>query len=74
MQSVAVSQLRAHLVTYLDKVSQGEEIIVTSRGREVARILPPGDRMTRAREQLNALRQHAKVDDVISSIDVNWVA
>jgi len=36
---VAVSDLRAHLSEWLDRVKAGEELIITERGVPVARIL-----------------------------------
>lgn len=40
MTRVAISALKAKLSEYLAAVRAGEEIIVTDRGRPVARILP----------------------------------
>ncbi len=40
MKIVSVSQLRAALGEYLSYVKQGEEIIVTERGKPIARIIP----------------------------------
>ena len=36
---VAVSELRAHLSEYLDRVRAGEEVVITDRGAPVARLL-----------------------------------
>jgi prevent-host-death family protein len=36
---VAVSDLRAHLSEWLDRVREGEEVVVTDRGTPVARLL-----------------------------------
>jgi prevent-host-death family protein len=36
---VAVSQLRANLSDWLEKVKQGEEVVVTERGTPVARLV-----------------------------------
>ncbi len=38
---VAVRELKNRLSEYLRKVAAGEELIVTSRGKPVARLLPP---------------------------------
>jgi len=40
MKRTAVSQLKAKLSEHLDMVKRGEEILVTDRGRPVARIVP----------------------------------
>lgn len=38
---VSVRELKSRLSEYLRKVAEGKEIVVTSRGVEVARLLPP---------------------------------
>lgn len=40
MKTAAVSELKALLSKYLDKVKAGEEVIVTDRGRPIAKIVP----------------------------------
>jgi len=40
MKTAAVSKLKASLSEYLLKVKAGEEVIVTDRGKPVARIIP----------------------------------
>lgn len=37
---VGVRELRNNLSRYLDRVREGEEVVVTDRGRAVARVLP----------------------------------
>src|SRR2546425_11542713 len=39
-RSAAVAQLKAKLSEYLARVKAGEEVIVTKRGRPIARIVP----------------------------------
>jgi prevent-host-death family protein len=39
---VGVRELRNNLSRYLDRVRAGEEVVVTDRGRAVARVLPVG--------------------------------
>jgi prevent-host-death family protein len=41
MKSAAISRLKASLSEYLDRVKAGEEVIVTERGKPIARIIPP---------------------------------
>jgi prevent-host-death family protein len=36
---VAVSELRAHLSEYLDRVREGAEVVITDRGMPIARLL-----------------------------------
>jgi prevent-host-death family protein len=40
MKTVSISILKASLSEYLEAVRRGEEVIVTDRGRPVARLLP----------------------------------
>ena len=40
MHSVSVAELRADISHYLDRVEHGEEIIITRRGKVVARLTP----------------------------------
>ena len=42
MIQVGVRELRNNLSRYLDRVRKGEEVVVTDRGRAVARVLPIG--------------------------------
>lgn len=45
MRSAAISRLKASLSEYLDVVRAGEEVLVTDRGKPIARIVPiPGGR------------------------------
>ena len=40
---VGVRELRDHLSRYLEQVASGSEVVVTDRGRPIARILPAGE-------------------------------
>ena len=40
MAEVGIRELRDHLSKYLDEVQQGQDVVVTDRGRAIARILP----------------------------------
>jgi len=40
MKTAAVSELKALLSSYLTKVKAGEEVIVTDRGKPIAKIVP----------------------------------
>jgi prevent-host-death family protein len=41
---IGIRELRAHLSRYLDRVRDGEEIVVTDRGMPIARITPTNGR------------------------------
>jgi len=53
-------------------VLKSGEILVTSHGQVIARILPPIDTQSQAREQLKILRKKCKVSDVVSPIGEDW--
>jgi prevent-host-death family protein len=40
MKKVAVADLKSHLSHYLSQVKEGEELLVTSTGKTIARIVP----------------------------------
>jgi prevent-host-death family protein len=54
MRRAAIAELKARLSHYLDQVKGGEEVVVTERGRPVARLVPllPADRSGSHRERL----------------------
>ena len=74
MEAVHVSKLRENLVSFLKRVESGEDIIITSRGRSVAKLVPLDDRMKKAREALQQLGKSAVVGDVISPVGEEWEA
>ena len=47
--TVGIRELRAKLSSYLDRVKAGEDVVVTERGRPVARISAPDGMDTLAR-------------------------
>ena len=46
-KSVGVHEAKTHLSRLLERVSAGEEIAITRRGEEVARLVPPASRRPR---------------------------
>lgn len=40
MHTVGIRELKTHLSTYIGYASQGEEVVVTDHGREVALLVP----------------------------------
>jgi len=40
MRTASISDLKARLSAYLDAVREGEEVLVTDRGRPIARLAP----------------------------------
>ena len=72
MCEVNVSELRTHLPEYLTRAESGEEILVTRRGRVIARLVPVIDTRERAKRRLAASRAGARVGDVVSPIESDW--
>ena len=68
MITVAISEFRASMNTILQRVNKGEVITLTSRGAEVAKLVPPDFAHAAARQQLEQLRQTAIVGDVLATI------
>lgn len=74
MIKVPVTTFRKHIPDYLGKVRNGEDIALTSRGKVIARLMPPADERQDAREQLAALRGTCQIGDIISPLDLEWEA
>ena len=72
MAEVNVTEFRQHMPQYLEKLRYGGELLLTSRGRVVARLLPPPDRQEEARRILTVLRSQAEIGDVTSPLDLEW--
>jgi len=51
MKTTAVSELKAHLSEYLNQVKAGNEVLITDRGKPVARLVP-ASRSDSSRETL----------------------
>jgi prevent-host-death family protein len=81
MAEVGVRELRDHLSRYLDKVRDGEEVVVTERGRAIARVVPISGERTidvlvreglvspakrHTRRRLGALTTAGTVSDLVS--------
>lgn len=54
MKATGVAELKAHLSRYLDQVKSGQEVVITERGRPVAKLvpLPPTERRESRRDRL----------------------
>ena len=57
MKTVGLRQLKTHLSEYVNKCRDGEHIIITDRGREIAELVP----LSRARRAMNKLREGGRV-------------
>ncbi len=74
MISIGISDFRAHMNVILQRVQHGEIVVVTSRGSEIARLVPPDYARLTARQELAVLRESAYVGDVLTPLDEAWEA
>ena len=74
MTEVNISELRNHLPRYVERAEAGEDVLVTRRGRVVARLTAAEDSREAAKQQLAKLRGKARVGDVVSPVGVPWQA
>lgn len=74
MTQVSISEFRANLLAYLKRVSRGESIEVSSRGRVMATLVPPVSRQGAARARLAELGAGAVIGDVVSPTGEAWEA
>ena len=62
MREIQASDAKAHLSRLLDEVERGETIVITRRGRPIARIIPESGRSQHeirdAIENIKELRKH----------------
>ena len=66
MIEVGAFDAKTHLSSLLDKVARGEEVLITKRGRPVARLVPAVQagqkRIEAAIQELRALRSGLKLE------------
>ena len=74
MTTIGVSEFRANLMKVLKEVENGTDINITSRGKIVARLVPPDFTKENARKKLIGIGKKSKIGDVISPIDTTWEA
>ena len=72
METVGVSELRNNLLSLIKKVQSGENILITSRGHGVAKLVPLENSTEEAVKALKELRKSAYVGDVLSPVDEEW--
>jgi len=63
MESVSMNEFQSDMVNIFRKIGAGEVIMITSHGRELAKLVPP-DNNTKKTEKIH--RELPKIDDVIS--------
>ena len=69
MITIGISDFRASMNAILQKVQNGEVVTLTSRGVEIAKLVPPDFVQIAARRKLEHLRQTATVGDVLSPVE-----
>ena len=75
MRRVAISELKAKLSEYLKAVRAGEEVIVTDRGKPVARLAPiSGPAETESRLRMLVRTGQVRPPDVDGGIDSDLIA
>jgi len=74
MQTINISELRANLLSYLQKVHDGEEISVTTNGTLLATIVPPVNKKQDAKKKLQQIALNAKIHDIESPVLDEWNA
>jgi prevent-host-death family protein len=72
MKTISISDLRANLMETISLVKKGKSILVTSRGKPVAQLVPPADKKEEAKAIIKALRKTAKIGDIVSSTREIW--
>jgi prevent-host-death family protein len=71
MQHISASQFKAHCLALLDDVAlTGEEIVVTKRGRPVARLVA----IDEPRPLTGSVTFHVSDDELTAPLDVAWDA
>ena len=71
--TVGATEFKARCLELMDQVEKtGNAIVITKRGRPVARLAPV---MTRRRSVVGALKGHIRITgDIVAPIDVPWDA
>jgi prevent-host-death family protein len=70
MKEITATQFKAKCLALLDEVQAGGEIVVTKRGKPVARVLPPEEPPS----LIGSATQLVGDDELIAPIGVEWEA
>lgn len=74
MDTIAVSELRANLMKILKEIKAGSEINITSRGKVIAKLVPPDNVTYEAKAKLAEVAESAVLYDLVAPIDEQWDA
>ena len=76
MQTIQASEAKTHFLRILDDVERGESVIITRRGKQVARLIPQAEidreRIHRATESILEIRKRTKpvsIQEILSMRD-----
>jgi prevent-host-death family protein len=76
MQTIQASEAKTHFLRILDDVERGESIIITRRGKQVARLIPQAEidreRVQRATVSILEIRKRTKpvsIQEILSMRD-----
>ena len=71
--TIGATEFKARCLELMDRVAAtGNPVVITKRGRPVARLVPV---QQRPRSIVGALKGHARIrGDIVSSIDIRWEA
>ncbi|MBN1895381.1 type II toxin-antitoxin system prevent-host-death family antitoxin [bacterium] len=72
METIAVSDLRARLMKVLKEIESGSAIDITSRGKVVARLVPPEFGRVEAKAKLRSIGKTAVLHDIVSPVGDPW--
>ena len=72
METIATSELRANLMKILREIEHGSTIDITSRGKVVAKLVPPDYVKEKAKDRLKEIGENAFIGDIISPVDAQW--
>ena len=74
MQQVNVTELRNRLPHYMKQVQRGVEFLVTSHGKNIARLIPEVSAKKEAQNRLLELRGTMIKGDILEPIGGEWSA
>ncbi len=74
MKTIPITNFRNQLKQMLDYVQQGNNLSVTSHGKEIVQISPPKTRKKKFKYELKKIASSAVIRDVTSPINTKWDA
>lgn len=72
METIAVSKLRSNMMRYLKDIEHGKTYDITSRGKVIARIVPPDYEKKQALKKLEKIAKTAVIGDIVSPLEDDW--